>query len=246
MKPTPLVLIGGIDPSGGAGLFADARVAERLGHPYRCIPTAITSQTHKNFFAWEGTPAKLFRSMLAHLDFKVTAVKIGMVGTTQNLEILTRWLHRVRPRYVVWDPVIAASSGGRLMEERSWNAKLQGLWDQCGLVTPNGPEARFILGPKFPAKAQPDAVARALGNLSKIKSPAILLKGGHLTPRAKTVWDYLLQGNRLREYTYPRSKKHPRGTGCTLATALLAHWSRGGELERAYTSAHRYLIKNLF
>lgn len=247
MKSQPLILIGGIDPGAQAGLFADARVAERLRTPYRVIPTALTSQSDQKMWGWEATSPKLFSSMLASLPKKVRGIKIGMLGKKTHLKLVLEWIQSLSDPLVIWDPVRESSSGGSLLEIPKWNLNLEKLWHHCTLITPNFPEAQWIL--KMDLGQASSKLSAVLDGLQdKIQHPHthVLLKGGHLSPRSPVVQDTLISHRGTWTFQHPRIKGKVRGTGCTLATALAIYLSRGHSLNRAYRLAHGYLKKHLF
>lgn len=246
MKSPDLIFIGGIDPGTQAGLFADARVAQNLNISYRVLPTAITSQSDQKMWGWEATSPKLFSSMLASLPKRIRAIKIGMLGKQTHLKLLLEWIQSLKAPLVVWDPVVESSSGGRLLEARQWNASLETLWQHCTLVTPNFPEAQWIL--KMDTRQGGAKLSAVLSGLQdKIKPPCthVLLKGGHLSPRSPVVQDTLISQGGTWTFQHPRMKGKVRGTGCTLASALAIYLSRGHSMNRAYRLAHSYLKKHL-
>ncbi len=246
MPIQPLILIGGIDPSTHAGLFADARVVSKLNHPYRCIVTALTAQNDSHFFTWGPSSPKVFRQSLASLGPRVSYVKIGMVGNLSHIQILSAWLKKVRPKQVIWDPVLHSTSGGSLMQAKAWNQSLQDLLKQCTLLTPNFDEALWILGKEGADTHALEPIAQNLFEKASGKLSAILLKGGHApkTHGSKKVFDILADASGIHSFSHERLSKKVRGTGCTLATAILVYLSQGKDLREAYLKAYRF-TKNL-
>ena len=74
------VCIGGLDPTGGAGLLADARTAWHHEFHPAAIVTALTAQGDKGVTWWEPVaPAHVVEQLEAVLfGSPVAAVKLGM------------------------------------------------------------------------------------------------------------------------------------------------------------------------
>src|SRR5437763_12260652 len=116
----PVVLtIAGFDPSGGAGIIADIRTFVHFG----CRPTAaITSLTFQNSQGVFGAIHESASSLRAQIlpiveEYKVAAVKIGMLPTAELVREVTVLIDEKRLPAPVVDPVLQASSGHRLSEE---------------------------------------------------------------------------------------------------------------------------------
>jgi hydroxymethylpyrimidine/phosphomethylpyrimidine kinase len=248
-----LVLIGGLDPTGHAGILADARVLEEMGLPYFTVVTALTAQTDKNFFGWEGCSSGFFRRQLQSCGKNIAGVKIGMIGNTGLIGPLVAWLDRVKPRHVIWDPVFQSSSGGKLISAKEWNRDLEKLLRRVTVWTPNIPEAQWILDRPIHNIMDMESAISDLHAHFPVASPLrgaaqrwILLKGGHLPQKQKRVVDLLSDGKKIRRFSGKRLKKNPRGTGCTLASALLAYLAQGKPPTDAVRLARRLLFSTKF
>ena len=118
-----LLLIGATDPS-GAGLQADWKVCAQLGIPACSVVTAVTSQSHT---AVSDTgilsPARM-HAQLESIDWRrIAAIKVGMLGNAEVIEALLAYLDGSIP--MVLDPVLAASSGGRLLDSAGQHALVE-------------------------------------------------------------------------------------------------------------------------
>ena len=62
-------------------------------------------------------PASFLREQLDALsdDVRIDAVKIGMLGTAEVVDVVADWLERQAPQHVVLDPVMVSQSGHRLL-----------------------------------------------------------------------------------------------------------------------------------
>lgn len=240
----PLLAVGGLDPSGHAGVLADVRVFGRLGLECRVALSAVTAQSETEFLAWKSVPPSLFRAQLEAAGKRILGVKIGMLGTPAHLEALLQWLQRRRPRLVVWDPVLRSSTGVRLFRGKAGDPNLARLLRLCDAFTPNLPEAEWFLKKRIAEDAQAEAAAE-LFRRGKKPGRFVVLKGGHAAdPRASTDWvGTAARTQALRARRRPGSR---RGSGCTFAAALLAGLALGRNPIAAARFAKRHVLKKLF
>jgi hydroxymethylpyrimidine kinase/phosphomethylpyrimidine kinase len=215
--------ISGLDPSGGAGLFADLR-AFRSASVWGCgAVTVLTVQSTAGLRTSEPVPTAIVlaqvRELVAHENVK--AVKIGALGSDANVRGVTRWLASLgRSVPVVIDPVLKASRGSRrapLLEEAALAALLK-MIELAAVVTPNAVEAEVLLGHRVRSLADAERAARAFVELG---ARAALVKGGHLPAlSANETTDVLAIGGRVIHLRAPRVNAAPHGTGCTLASLI--------------------------
>ena len=224
MRPLPCALaISGLDPSAGAGLFADLR-AFRAASVWGCGAVAVvTVQSTAGLRASTPVPTAQVlaqvRELWAHEN--VRAIKIGALGSQANVRGVTRWLASLEPKVpVVIDPVMRASRGSSrapLLERPAWKAMLQ-MGKLAAVVTPNAPEAEALLGYRVRTLRDAERAARAFVDLG---ARAALVKGGHLSMAARTeTIDVLAIGGRVLHLRTRRAKIAPHGTGCTLASLI--------------------------
>uniref|UniRef100_A0A7C4NRV0 Pyridoxamine kinase/Phosphomethylpyrimidine kinase domain-containing protein n=1 Tax=Thermodesulfobacterium geofontis TaxID=1295609 RepID=A0A7C4NRV0_9BACT len=105
--------IAGFDPTGGAGVLLDTKIFSLFGLKGAGIPTTLTLQNTSEFQGWEAVnPEYLKRALeLIFSDLPIKGVKIGMIGTSENAEIIGEFLKRERKKisWVVLDPVLKAT-----------------------------------------------------------------------------------------------------------------------------------------
>lgn len=238
MRRHTALTIAGSDSSGGAGIEADLKTMLANG-VYGCAAiTAVTAQNTTGVFGILEVPAELLKKQLdaVFTDICPDAVKIGMVRSAPQLRVIQQALKTYEARQVVLDPVIAASTGVRLMGEDALLA-LQELLPLCSLITPNAPEAEVLTGLSVKNKEEAEKAARQLCDRYGC---AVLLKGGHLSEGAS---DVLVQkGCSPRWFTGDRiDNPNTHGTGCTLSSAIAANLAKGMDMEQAVDRARRYL-----
>ncbi|HEY6986169.1 MAG TPA: bifunctional hydroxymethylpyrimidine kinase/phosphomethylpyrimidine kinase, partial [Rhodanobacteraceae bacterium] len=174
--PTVLI-IAGSDSGGGAGLQADLRTVAAHGAHGLVVVTAITAQNTRAVTAIEPVSARMVAAQIdaVFADFRVAAVKIGMLATANIVRTVARELAR-RPRVpVVLDPVLVATTGARLAREDLTGPLRRHLLSRADLLTPNVPEAESLLGRRLRHERELPAAG---ADLIAMGARAVLLKGG--------------------------------------------------------------------
>jgi hydroxymethylpyrimidine/phosphomethylpyrimidine kinase len=231
--------IAGSDSSGGAGIQADLKTFAALGVYGASVVTALTAQNSKGVFAIHDAPAEFIAAQIDAVfsDLDVAAVKIGMVPTAAAIDAVAAGLDRHRPRHVVFDPVMAATSGERLLRGDAF-AVLTALIKRADVLTPNLPEAAALLdAPQARDEAEMrDQAEQLLARGAR----SVLIKGGH-AGGAESV-DLLVDREGCVRLAAPRvPTENTHGTGCTFASAIAAGLAKGRPLDAAAHEAKVYV-----
>ncbi len=206
--------------------------------------TAITAQNEKRFFSLNSVSSRLLREQIhAVLEtHRIDAVKIGLLGTEDNVFAVYRFLEQARAEQkgykVVLDPVLKSSTGSILLEPKGVAILSQFLIPLSTIVTPNLDESEVLTKMKVRNIDQMREAALHLFTVHKgVK--AVLIKGGHLKEEATDVY---YDGKDWR--LFPAKKRFSRdvhGTGCALSAALAAHLARGYSLEKSVERSKEYV-----
>lgn len=233
-----LLSIAGFDPTGGAGVLADVKTFEQHGCLGMAVLTANTNQTETEFLSvdWFGKQAIIAQLQPILNTYTISAVKIGIV---ENLDTLLELVSLVKQSNssvpVIWDPVLAASSGFVLHE--SWKEEtLNQVLGLIDLVTPNVHEVRRI--------AAMDDEIEAAFRLAEWTN--VLLKGGHSSVRLGV--DLLFEGGIPKEIPSKSdpSKFAPKhGSGCILSSAIASNLALGKSVSEACQESKTYIEKRL-
>ena len=169
---TPIALtIAGSDSGGGAGVQADLKTFAALGVYGASAITALTAQNTLGVRAIHAVPPEIVRAQIDAVleDFRVAAIKIGMLASAEIVEAVAVALRPLSPfsasgrAFVVYDPVLAASSGDALAGAGFVAAVRTKLLPLVDCLTPNLPEAAALLGAAEAAsEAEMIAQGRAL------------------------------------------------------------------------------------
>lgn len=231
--------IAGSDSGGGAGIQADLKTFAAHGVHGLSAIAALTAQNTRGVTAIHVPPVAFLRAQIDACfdDFRIRAVKLGMLANAEIIRAVADALEYHRPEYIVLDPVMVATSGARLLESDALDALRTRLIPLATILTPNIPEAALLLGH---AIADAEAADAALAELLALGPRAVLLKGGHLPGSGKMV-DRYADTARIKQFVHDRLELDARGTGCTLASAIAANLCLGHPLPDACNAATDYV-----
>jgi hydroxymethylpyrimidine/phosphomethylpyrimidine kinase len=234
------VTIAGSDSSGGAGIQADLKTFSALGVYGASVVTALTAQNTKGVTGIHDVPPEFIAAQIDAVfsDLAVGAVKIGMLSRVAAIDAVADGLDRHKPRHVVLDPVIVATSGDRLLETSAVARLRDVLIPRATIITPNLPEAAALLE-TAPATTE-QAMQQQAERLIALGARAVLIKGGHDSGPESV--DLLVEPNAVARLAADRiATRNTHGTGCTLSSAIAAGLAKGEPLAEAVRAAKRYV-----
>jgi hydroxymethylpyrimidine/phosphomethylpyrimidine kinase len=237
--------IAGSDPTGGAGLQADLKVFLRYGLSGAAVCTATTAQSPAGVTDVHPVAASIVTSQLSALlrDVRPSAVKVGMLGSGENVRAVARALLPLSRRGVpiVVDPVLASGDGKRrLLPRADVPLLVRHLFPLATLVTPNIAEAAELTGTDDGrVRGKTDEVVRAL---LRAGCRNVLVKGGHMAS-AEAVDVLGQKSGELVLFSAPRVPRRTsvHGTGCALSAAIAALLAQGRSLEDAVQGAKAFV-----
>jgi hydroxymethylpyrimidine kinase/phosphomethylpyrimidine kinase len=258
---TPIVLtIAGFDPSGGAGILADVRTLKAFDCRPVAATTSLTFQNSETFFGAIHQTAESLRAQILPLvkEFRIAAVKIGMLPTRELVLEVARLLRETRMPAPIVDPLLRSSSGAELMEPAARDAWLAELMPLARLITPNIPEAEMLSGMPITNESH---MHEAAAKLRDAGARAVLVKGGHLpvgrtacppsigteTPRqvparSAEAIDLLDDDGTVTILRGEWIDGPPvRGTGCMLSAAVAAGLAHGLNLPESVKAAKQFV-----
>ncbi len=227
--------IAGVDPSGGAGVFADLKTFQAIG-VYGCgIVTALTAQNPFKFFSTQPiSPEYIEEEIDSVLDsYEIEFIKTGMLYSPDIIKLVSKKIKEYDLKAVV-DPVMVATSGGDLTKEDIAIALNKYLLPKAILTTPNIAEAEKLTN--FEIKTKEDAIKAS----KKIKCDNIIT-GGHL--------DGINTINIDNNITIKKQEliktENLHGTGCNLSSAIVAYLAKGNELENSILKSLDYVYEGI-
>ncbi|HEV3059179.1 MAG TPA: bifunctional hydroxymethylpyrimidine kinase/phosphomethylpyrimidine kinase [Vicinamibacterales bacterium] len=252
--------IAGSDSSGGAGIQADLRTFAAFGVRGGTAITAITAQNAHGVLAMAPLSADLVSAQIEAVaaDRGIDATKIGMLANAAIVEAVVAAIEDLELPLVVLDPVLASTSGTRLIDADGVQTLIIELLPRVLVMTPNVVEAEALSGRRITSLAGVRDAARRLHDMGAAN---VVVKGGHL-PQLGTpdVVDVLFDGKdfheaRIRRVTTPGTPAPAdatgaaaaplagplRGTGCSFAAAVAAALALGYPLVEAAVRAQRHV-----
>jgi hydroxymethylpyrimidine/phosphomethylpyrimidine kinase len=239
----PSVLtIAGFDGSGGAGIQADIKTFSALGCYATSVLTALPIQNTQGVRNIYPIPIEAVADQLEAVldDILPKAIKIGMVHTPQLVEVIINTLKKYPKVPIVFDPVMVATSGHRLIEEETVATIIEKLFPIADIITPNMDEAAILAG--MEVKTLNEMLA-AGEKILKYGCKNILLKGGH--QETSRITSLLISENQ-EVISYETEKfitDNTHGSGCTLSSAIAAYMARGENLKDAVAKAQQYVFE---
>ena len=236
-----VLTIAGSDSGGGAGIQADLKTFAALGCYGMSAITALTAQNTVGVQGIHAVPAEFLKAQIQSVveDIGVDAVKIGMLHAPGIVDVVAWAIDHYQLSNVVFDPVMVATSGDRLIANETVQVLVRELFPRVTVITPNLDEAALLLERTI---TNADALNTAAEDLLAMGVKAVLLKGGHLA--GDEVVDVLLQaGTAPQRLASARIASHNvHGTGCTLSSAIAAHLALGHPLAEAVALARRFIL----
>jgi hydroxymethylpyrimidine/phosphomethylpyrimidine kinase len=238
-RPVCAVSIAMSDSGGGAGIQADLLTFAAHGVYGATVLVAATAQNTLGVQSVEALSTAFLRDQTDAVfsDLRPGAVKIGALFETSRIRTVVKALKRWRAKNTVLDPVMAATTGRRLLSTAAVSVLRKELLPLCDLVTPNLPEAQVLSGIRIRNEGDRRLAA---GLIADLGAKAVLVKGGH--GRGSEIRDLLFDGQAFTTFTAPRiATRATHGTGCTLSSAIAANLALGRGLEEAIERSIAYL-----
>jgi hydroxymethylpyrimidine/phosphomethylpyrimidine kinase len=229
-----VLILSGLDPSGGAGIQADIQAITALGcHPLPVV-TCLTVQDTNNVFGAEAISASLIKQQLDCLasDAPIHAIKTGAMGNAAIVEVLADFLKKRPDIPLITDPVIKAAGGGDLADDELISAMKERLFPLAEIITPNGIELAML--------GDNEDSVQAAASLLEAGCASVLATGGHGTgPHiVNTLYSRTAEPS---HWEIERMGGEYHGTGCTLAAAISAGRACGLSQRAAISQAQNYV-----
>ena len=240
MLPSPPVVltIAGFDPSSGAGVTADIKTIAAHGCYGIAAITALTVQSTTGVWKVDPVDVKLLRDTLATLvaDVKVSAVHIGTLGSGDVVSEVASFLKQSPLPNIVLDPVLAASSGAKLLDDAGLKVMLEKLLPLTTVLTPNAHEAAVLTRLNV---TNIDDMKQAAGRLREMGAKNVVVTGGHLD----VAIDLLsFSDGGVQTFKSERLESNfTHGTGCAFSSSIACHLAQGRPLAEAVLLAKAYV-----
>ena len=233
--------IAGLDPSGGAGILADAKSFHAHGVYATCVVTTLTSQ---NPFCVNDVkkvdPGFIEDQIDTIMDvYNIKYVKTGLLYNKEIVKLIQRKIKEYNLLAVV-DPVMISESGSNLVGESFACSIKKYLLKYAYIITPNIYEAEQLSGITIENQQDMITVAETLS-----KNCSCVITGGHMHGNDTLSTDgeiFTIKGKMI-------DSKNTHGTGCNYSSALTSRLIQGHSIKKSCILANKFIqtsIRNGF
>ena len=242
--------IAGSDCSAGAGIQADLKTFVANGVYGMTVITSLTAQNPQKVKMVEDVSIEMLRNQLeAILDvIEVSAIKIGMINSKENAELIYDSLLKYKVKNIVLDPIMISTSGKSLIKDETKDFLVNKLFKLVDIITPNLDEAKEIVKIILNNENIEDIDSvEKMQNYGKIIADFtkkwVLIKGGHLPNSAVDILMnkdgiHILEGERI-------SSNNTHGTGCSLSSAIASNLAKGYSMLEAVKKAKNFVLYSI-
>lgn len=237
--------IAGSDTSGGAGLQADLKTFQELGVFGMTALTVIVAQDPHNGWFHEVFPIdvavleKQMETVLAGIG--VDAVKTGMLGTTELVDLAARKIDQYQLKNVVVDPVMICKGADEALHPEIAVSLREVLLPRATVATPNLFEAGILS--QLGALTTVDDMKEAAKRIHDMGTSVVVVKGGGKLQHEKSV-DVLYDGHTLDVLEAERfDTSYTHGAGCTFSAAICAELAKGTPVREAVAIAKDFITE---
>lgn len=229
--------IAGVDPSGGAGIFADIKTFQALGVYGTGIVTALTAQNPQMMYSLKAIETDYVEEQIdAVLDsYNVEYIKTGMLYSTDIIKSVSKKIREYNLKAVV-DPVMVATSGGELAKNDLSQNLLKYLLPKAILTTPNVSEAEKLTNIKITNEEEAKKACEKLG-----KTCNNIITGGHLNG----INTINIDGSTsiFKQKLLKTDNLH--GSGCNFSAAIVSYLSQKNDLKTSILKASDYTYESI-
>ncbi|MDM5157526.1 pyridoxine/pyridoxal/pyridoxamine kinase [Bacillus sp. DX1.1] len=234
--------IAGSDTSGGAGIQADLKTFQELGvYGMTSLTTIVTMDPHNG---WAHNvfpiPASTLKPQLETTieGVGVDALKTGMLGSVEIIELVAETIEKHNLQNVVVDPVMVCKGADEALHPETNDCLRDVLVPKALVVTPNLFEAYQLSGVKINSL---EDMKQAAEKIHALGAKYVLIKGGSKLG-TETAIDVLYDG---KTFDILESEKidttNTHGAGCTYSAAIAAELAKGKPVKEAVKIAKDFI-----
>ncbi|MBO0447435.1 bifunctional hydroxymethylpyrimidine kinase/phosphomethylpyrimidine kinase [Enterococcus ureilyticus] len=244
-----VLTVAGSDSSGGAGIQADLKTFEEYGTFGFSALTSIVTMDPDEGWSHLVTPiaAELVEKQLKTIfaGGALDAMKTGMLGTIEAIEITRAYIDKFAMNNIVIDPVMACKGTSELLQPENVAAMTRLLLPKATITTPNLVEAGILSG--LGDLTSVNQMKEAAKKIIDLGPKNVVIKGGHRLKADKAI-DLFYDGNKFTIFEDELfSTDYNHGAGCTFAAAVTAGLAKGYSVVEAVALAKQFVsaaIKN--
>lgn len=234
--------IAGSDASGGAGLEADLKTFQELDVYGMVAITAIVTMkpedwSHEVFTIELPIIKKQIETIVAGVG--VNAMKTGMLGSAELVELVADSIDKYELHNVVIDPVMVCKGVDDILIPTAAAAIKELLVKRATVITPNLIEAAYLANMNE-IKTIAD-MQEAATRIHEAGAKIVIIKGGERFSKEQAI-DLIYEGNEYHTLALDIIKPaYNHGAGCTYSAAITAMLAKGVAPRIAIQTAIEYI-----
>lgn len=238
--------IAGSDTSGGAGMEADIKTMEELGvygmPALTCIVTMHPTTWEHSVFP---LPLDLVEKQLvtAIEGVGINAMKTGMLGSAELVELVAATIDKYNLQNVVIDPVMVCKGCDLILVPDAAESIKKLLMPRCDIITPNTVEAAYLAD--MPEVTTVEQIKEAAEKIVAAGAKSVVIKGGERLSDNSAI-DIFYDGKEFTEMAVPKIyPSYNHGAGCTFSAAITAGLANGLSMKEAVLQAKKFVTAAL-
>ncbi|HIP17053.1 MAG TPA: phosphomethylpyrimidine kinase [Methanothermococcus okinawensis] len=223
LKDINVLIVGGYDPTGGAGIIADVKTIKALKCNPLTVITSLIPQNNNRVYSKMDLPKDNIRDQFKAIfeDFEVSIVKTGVL-TKEAIDVLLDYQRKYNLK-IICDPVLKSSTGYNFIEDETLKKYFE-LFKKSLLIMPNSGEYNIIKNSKY-------------FEYLKNSNNYILITG---------IEDKLFYNSReLRTFKGHRIDREVHGTGCVFASGIASFIAKGHDIIYAIREGKRLVLASV-
>lgn len=238
--------VAGSDSSGGAGMQADIKTFQESGVYGMTALTCIVTMDPYHHWAHHVTPLNvdLLKRQLDTIvaGIGVDAMKTGMLGSPEIIELTADMIEKNHLNRVVIDPVMVCKGSDEELQPENTVSLRESLVPKATVVTPNLFEAAKLTG--MPPITTVERMKEAAARLTDIGADYALVKGGSKLESETKAIDVLYDGKTFELIEAEKiDTPYIHGAGCTYSAAVTAGLAKGLEVKEAVKAAKAFITE---
>ena len=227
-----ILIIGGHDPTGGAGIAADIETANYYKFHTLSILTCSTIQSTSKFNKINNMPKNYIIDSFNEIlkEFKIDVIKIGLLPTINSskevLNIISN--KKLKNIPIIIDPIIKSGTNKLVTTKSNLKFQIKNIYPKSFILTPNLNEYYFL------RNIDSNLINKNIKNLLitdyKIERNFIYLK---------------LFNKKSSSFVIKKINKNFHGTGCTFTTSLACNIGLNRTLKKSIENSLEFTAKSM-
>tara|TARA_B100000035_G_scaffold69164_1_gene56626 strand:- start:19118 stop:19870 length:753 start_codon:yes stop_codon:yes gene_type:complete len=227
-----ILIIGGHDPTGGAGIVADIETANYYKYHALSILTCSTIQNTSKFIKINIMPKNYITNSFNAIikEFKIDVVKIGLLPTIncskQVLNIINN--KKLKNVPIIIDPIIKSGTNKLITTKNNLKFQINNIYPKSYVITPNLYEYDFLK--KINSNFVENSSKNILITDYNVKKNIIYLK---------------LKNNKNSYFMSKKINKNFHGTGCTFTSSIACNIGLNRSLKKSIEESLIFISKSM-